>query len=105
MGVKKKTKPKGKGKGGPKFVTKEEKRDSFFNFFKPPEVPEPEKDEDDDKIIDEDMELLNEDFDIGLAIKEKLISKAVLYFTGEADDIDIDDDFDEDTDDEDEDDD
>jgi len=50
------------------------------------------------------MELLNEDFDIGLAIKEKLISKAVLYFTGEADDIDIDDDFDEDTDDEDEDD-
>jgi len=107
--VKKKTKPKGKGKGGPKFVTKEEKRDSFFNFFKPPEVPEQEKDEDDDddddKIVDEDMELLNEDFDIGLAIKEKLISKAVLYFTGEADDIDIDDDFDEDTDDEDEDDD
>jgi len=52
------------------------------------------------------MELLNEDFDIGLGIKEKLISKAVLYFTGEADDIDIDDDYDdEDTEDEDEDDD
>jgi len=107
--VKKKTKPKGKGKGGPKFVTKEEKRDTFFNFFKPPEVPDKKKDdesEDEDEDAAMNMELLNEDFDIGLGIKEKLISKAVLYFTGEADDIDIDDDYDdEDTEDEDEDDD
>merc|ERR1711997_667129 len=96
--IKQKIKPKGKGKGGVKFVTKEEKRDTFFNFFKPPNVNALDKKKGDDDEDDEEGEalaLLNEDFDIGLNIKEKLISKAVLYFTGEADDIGIDDDFDD----------
>ena len=48
------------------------------------------------------LEILNEDFDIGLNIKEKLIPKAVLYFTGEIGDLEMDDDEDdEDFDDED----
>jgi len=100
--VKKKTKPKGKGKGGPKFVTKEEKRDTFFNFFKQSllEMPEkkPAKEGEEEEDNDEDHEMfaqLNEDFDLGLQIKEKLIPKAVLFFTGEADDIDSDDEFDD----------
>ena len=104
--IKQKIKPKGKGKGGVKFVTKEEKRDTFFNFFKPPNVNALDMKKGDDDEDDEDGEalaLLNEDFDIGLNIKEKLISKAVLYFTGEADDIGIDDDFDDEESDEDDD--
>ena len=44
--IKQKVKPKGKGKGGPKMVTKEEKRDTFFNYFKPHEKTNNE-DEDD----------------------------------------------------------
>ena len=95
--IKQKIKPKGKGKGGVKFVTKEEKRDTFFNFFKPPNTSAKKKGDGDDEEDEDDeaVALLNEDFDIGLNIKEKLISKAVLYFTGEADDIDIDEDFDD----------
>ena len=83
--IKKKTKSKVKGKGGPKFVTKEEKRDSFFHFFNPPANED-----------DEDADLLHEDYDIGINIKEKLIPKAVLYFTGEAETVDYDEFEDED---------
>jgi len=100
--ITKKIKPKGKGKGGPKLVKKEEKRETFFDFFKPPAMPESSKKADSDDENDA-LEILNEDFDIGLNIKEKLIPKAVLYFTGENGDImdEDDDDDDEDFDDED----
>merc|ERR1712123_361547 len=93
--IKQKVKQKGKGKGGPKFVTKEEKRETFFNFFKPPKVPEDAKDE----VDDEKTALITQDFDIGFSIKEKLVPRAVLYFTGEAiedDDDDFEDESDED---------
>lgn len=94
--IKQKVKQKGKGKGGQKFVTKTEKRESFFNFFSPPKVPEDPKEE----IDDETQALITEDFDIGFGIKEKLIPKAILYFTGEAMDDD-DDDFEDDSEDDD----
>jgi len=94
--IKQKVKQKGKGKGGPKFVTKNEKRDSFFNFFSPPKVPE-----DDEDIDDVLQAMITEDFDIGYSIKEKLIPRAVLYYTGEA----LEDDSDEEEEDDDEDDD
>merc|ERR1712156_883240 len=42
--IKQKQKSKGKGKGGQKFTTKQEKRESFFNFFSPPKVPDNEDD-------------------------------------------------------------
>ena len=90
--VTKKVKPKGKGKGGPKLVKKEEKRETFFDFFKPPDMPEKKETEEETEAL----ELLNEDFDIGLNIKEKLIPKAVLYFTGEIGDLEMDDDDDDD---------
>merc|ERR1711997_590659 len=90
--VTKKVKPKGKGKGGPKLVKKEEKRDTFFDFFNPPDMPEKKETEEETEAL----ELLNEDFDIGLNIKEKLIPKAVLYFTGEIGDLEMDDDDDDD---------
>merc|ERR1712062_510844 len=97
----KKIKPKGKGKGGPKLVKKEEKRETFFDFFKPPDMPEISKKGETEDETDA-LEILNEVFDIGLNIKEKLIPKAVLYFTGEIGDLEMDDDDDdEDFDDED----
>jgi len=79
--VKKKQKKKGSGggKGQTRFVSKTIKNDSFFNFFAPPEVPEDEAD------MDEETEaLLSADFEIGHFFRERIIPKAVLYFTGEA---------------------
>ncbi|KAG4190118.1 hypothetical protein ERO13_A07G012000v2 [Gossypium hirsutum] len=106
-----KKKPK-KGSKNAKPITKTEDCESFFNFFNPPEVP------DDDEDIDEDAaeELQNQmeqDYDIGSAIRDKIIPHAVSWFTGEAiqgdeleigdDDDDVDEDEDEDDEDEDED--
>ncbi|XP_022938079.1 nucleosome assembly protein 1;2-like isoform X1 [Cucurbita moschata] len=112
-----KKKPK-KGSKNAKPITKTENCESFFNFFSPPQVP------DDDEDIDEDTaeELQNQmeqDYDIGSTIRDKIIPHAVSWFTGEAiqdeefedmdndddDEEDNDDDEDEDEDDEDEDDD
>ncbi|XP_058723260.1 nucleosome assembly protein 1;3-like [Vicia villosa] len=107
-----KKKPK-KGAKNAKPITKTETCESFFNFFNPPEVPE------DDEDIDEDMaeELQNQmeqDYDIGSTIRDKIIPHAVSWFTGEAaqgeefgdlddEDEDEDDDGEEDDEDEDED--
>lgn len=105
-----KKKPK-KGAKNAKPITKTETCESFFNFFNPPEVPE------DDEDIDEDMaeELQNQmeqDYDIGSTIRDKIIPHAVSWFTGEAaqgeefgdlDDEDDDEDDDAEDDDEDED--
>ena len=53
--------------------------DSFFNFFNPPEVTE-----DGSGVLDEDKKTaLALDFDIGYSFKEKIIPRAVLYFTGD----------------------
>ena len=53
--------------------------ESFFNFFTPPKVPE-EGDEGDEDI-EERLEL---DYQLGEDIKEKLIPRAIDWFTGEA---------------------
>jgi len=105
--VKKKLKPRNK-KQPPKVVTKEEKQDSFFNFFETPKLPaknqaakksESEADEEeDDDMHDQELYLIA-DFEIGQYLKEKIIPKAILFFTGEG----VDDEFeDEDYDEEDE---
>jgi nucleosome assembly protein 1-like 1 len=54
--------------------------ESFFNFFSPPKAP---SDEDDDAAsdIEERLEL---DYQLGEDIKEKLIPRAIDWFTGEA---------------------
>ncbi|XP_022999503.1 nucleosome assembly protein 1;2-like isoform X4 [Cucurbita maxima] len=77
-----KKKPK-KGSKNAKPITKTENCESFFNFFSPPQVP------DDDEDIDEDTaeELQNQmeqDYDIGSTIRDKIIPHAVSWFTGEA---------------------
>ncbi|KAL4335626.1 hypothetical protein GQ457_07G039910 [Hibiscus cannabinus] len=111
-----KKKPK-KGSKNAKQITKTEDCESFFNFFNPPQVP------DDDEDIDEDtaeelQNLMEQDYDIGSTIRDKIIPHAVSWFTGEAiqgdeleledddeDDDEIDEDEDEDDDEDDEDDD
>lgn len=69
---------KHKNRGTKRTVTKTVQNDSFFNFFTPPEVTEGEE-------PDEDTEaLLAADFEIGHFIRERIVPRAVLYFTGEA---------------------
>jgi len=69
-----------KGKTGSpvKSITEEVETDSFFDFFSPPVVEE--DGEEDDKEAKAELAM---DFDLGFAIKEKFIPRAVLYFTGE----------------------
>lgn len=69
---------KHKGRGTKRTVTKTVQNDSFFNFFCPPVVTEGEE-------PDEETEaLLAADFEIGHFIRERIVPRAILYFTGEA---------------------
>ncbi|EPS95835.1 hypothetical protein FOMPIDRAFT_1025608 [Fomitopsis schrenkii] len=90
-----------------RLVRKAKPADSFFNFFSPPQPPS-----EDDDVEGEELEELEEklemDYQIGEDIKEKIITRAIDYFTGRAlefedfededefEDIDDDDDEDED---------
>ena len=57
---------------------KQVKNDSFFNFFDPPPLPEDPEAE----VDAETQELLTADFEIGHYIRERIIPRAVLFFTG-----------------------
>lgn len=81
--------------------------ESFFTFFAPPKPP---KDDEDENVPENIEELLEADYTLGEDIKEKLIPRAVDWFTGEAlqmepmldlddDDIEFEDEDDEDDDD------
>lgn len=55
---------------------------SFFDFFNPAQPP---NDDDDEEEIDEELEAkLELDYQLGEDIKEKLIPRAIDWFTGEA---------------------
>jgi nucleosome assembly protein 1-like 1 len=62
-------------------VKKSVPTESFFNFFNPPEAPTDDEDDDVASDIEERLEL---DYQLGEDIKEKLIPRAVDWFTGEA---------------------
>jgi len=79
-----KKKQKHKGRGQTRVVTKQVQADSFFNFFNPPTVPEGSESEPDDEID----AILGADFEIGHFIRERIVPRAVLFFTGEANDND-----------------
>jgi nucleosome assembly protein 1-like 1 len=104
-----KKKPK-KGSKNAKPITKTENCESFFNFFSPPQVPEDDDDIDED-TAEELQNQMEQDYDIGSTIRDKIIPHAVSWFTGEAavegdefEDIEDDDEDDEDEDEEDDDD-
>ena len=98
-----KKKQKHKSSGQVRVISKEEKQDSFFNFFETPtpdgirpsfkalmkedrgkkDDDEEEEEEEDDDMDEENENLYEADFEIGHFFKEFLVPKAVLYFTGE----------------------
>ncbi|XP_057185200.1 nucleosome assembly protein 1-like 4a isoform X1 [Triplophysa rosa] len=72
-----KKKQKHKGRGTIRTVSKEISQDSFFNFFNPVKAT-PDG-------VDEDLDFtLATDFETGHFFRERIIPRAVLYFTGEA---------------------
>ncbi|KAI0271273.1 hypothetical protein BC834DRAFT_433509 [Gloeopeniophorella convolvens] len=89
-------------------VRKVRPTESFFNFFSPPVAPSEEAIEE-GKISEDELDELEEklevDYQIGEDIKEKVIPRAVDYFTGKALEYDMlsddDDDYEDDEDDED----
>ncbi|NXK98718.1 NP1L1 protein, partial [Formicarius rufipectus] len=83
-----KKKQKHKGRGTVRTVTKTVSNDSFFNFFSPPEGNCCFLQDDDSEAI------LAADFEIGHFLRERIVPRSVLYFTGEAIEDD-DDDYDE----------
>ncbi|XP_010539394.1 PREDICTED: nucleosome assembly protein 1;3-like [Tarenaya hassleriana] len=94
-----KKKPK-KGAKNSKPITKTEDCESFFNFFNPPQVPVEDEDIDEDRA-EELQNLMEQDYDIGSTIRDKIIPHAISWFTGEAiqgEEFEIDDDEDEDID-------
>lgn len=60
-------------------------RPSIFDFFNPPVLP--------DDVLDPSYEeiknMLENDFEIGDYVKDNIVPKAILYFTGERDDSDL----------------
>lgn len=80
-----KKKQRMRGKGQTRVIQKTIKEDSFFNFFSPPAMPE------DEESVDEELEaLLTTDFEIGQYIRERIIPKAIWYYTNEVTDIESD---------------
>jgi len=75
-----KKKQKHKSRGSVRTVTKTVQNDSFFNFFSPPPIPEDPEAE----MEEETHALLTSDFEIGHYIRERIVPRAVLYYTGEA---------------------
>ncbi|KAK2726540.1 hypothetical protein QYM36_000839 [Artemia franciscana] len=71
-----KKKQKHKSRGSMRTITKTVTNDSFFNFFNPPTVRPGDE-------IDEDVQALaTADYEIGHYIRERVVPRAVLYFTG-----------------------
>jgi nucleosome assembly protein 1-like 1 len=73
--------------GKTRTIKKEVPAESFFNFFSPPQPPSPESLEADD-VDEEQLEELDArletDYQLGEDFKEKIIPRAVDYFTGKA---------------------
>ncbi|XP_012269895.2 nucleosome assembly protein 1-like 1 isoform X2 [Athalia rosae] len=70
---------KHRSRGSIRTVTKTVQNDSFFNFFSPPIVP----DDSEAEVDDETQALLTSDFEIGHYIRERIVPRAILYYTGE----------------------
>ena len=64
-----------------RIVKKTVPTESFFNFFSPPKAPTEDDEDDAASDIEERLEL---DYQLGEDIKEKLIPRAIDWFTGEA---------------------
>ncbi|KAI0988515.1 hypothetical protein GJ496_004468 [Pomphorhynchus laevis] len=73
-----------KSNGKLNFIMKTIPRDSFFHFFSPPSAgPTSDAGEDTTELED----LLEEHYELGYFMREKLIPNAVLFYTGESIDV------------------
>lgn len=74
-----------KGKNGKKTpvrtISVTEPCPSFFNFFKPTEVPSPDAEEEE---IQDYTTSVREDYEAGRAIRDAVCTSAVMWFTGKA---------------------
>lgn len=57
--------------------------ESFFNFFKPPQVPEDDGYDMDSDTVEKLQYQMEQDYEIGSIIRVKIIPHAVSFFTGE----------------------
>lgn len=57
--------------------------ESFFNFFKPPQVPEDDGYDLDSDAVEKLQNQMEQDFEIGSIIRNRVIPHAVSFFTGE----------------------
>jgi len=80
-----------------RLVRKARPVDSFFDFFSPPAPPSDDLESEDDLELGDQLAI---DYSIGEDIKEKIVPRAVDYFTGKALEYEDEDDF-EDVDDDD----
>eukprot|EP01102_Stenamoeba_stenopodia_P019419 TRINITY_DN732_c0_g1_i2.p1 TRINITY_DN732_c0_g1~~TRINITY_DN732_c0_g1_i2.p1 ORF type:complete len:445 (+),score=191.47 TRINITY_DN732_c0_g1_i2:177-1511(+) len=99
-----KKKQKKRGNRPAKVKVEEQPCESFFNFFSSPQLPD-DVSQLDEEELDELDQMLEQDYETGMFIKERLVPQAVLFFTGEAGSFDDEFGFDDDDDDDDEDDD
>jgi len=73
-------KQKHKQRGSIRTVSKTIEAQSFFNFFSPPQVSDEPLAE-----MDEETQMrLTNDFEVGQYIRERIVPRAILYYTGEA---------------------
>jgi nucleosome assembly protein 1-like 1 len=85
-----KKKQRNKKGSGTRTVTKEEPCESFFNFFSPPSIPNPEDEPLDEEEMEQRQMELESDYEMGIAFQERLVPHAIKWFTGEAEDEDDD---------------
>ncbi|KAG5981272.1 hypothetical protein E4U55_003111 [Claviceps digitariae] len=67
-----------------RIVKKTVPTESFFNFFSPPQAPSGDDEVEDEDAVGEIEDRLELDYQLGEDIKEKLIPRAIDWFTGEA---------------------
>ncbi|KAK4375382.1 hypothetical protein RND71_006059 [Anisodus tanguticus] len=60
-----------------------EECESFFNFFKPPQVPEDDGYDIDNDTVEKLQYQMEQDYEIGSTIRDKIIPHAVSWFIGE----------------------
>jgi len=82
--TKKQRKKTGQNAGQIRTITKKERTDSLFHWFTPPIMPAGLTEVVDEDEADAVEEAFDHDYDIAQAIKNHLIPKAILWFTGEA---------------------
>jgi len=98
-----KKKQKNKKTGQTRSITQTMPQDSFFNFFGSIEnkvenmrkILAEQNDEMEEDEFDQQAAMLEADYEIGHFIRERLIPRAVLYYTGELDDEDSEDEYDD----------